>query len=168
MKTLKYLMLLLFVFAMYSSCKKKYPDNPTIYVNLHSLASRLFGSWQVNHFLVNNIDEIQFYNDSCGCTFRFGALKNQPNYQDNGWYWWLENCKYLDLATSLSANADKNELGGNFYNEHNTGQPDFYSHVIMPFRETNIDYNIRRLTKKELWLKTTIDGNDYIIKTTKK
>lgn len=169
-KNIFYISIVVFAFALHlTSCKKRYPDNPTIYVNLKSFHNRLSGTWQVEHFLVNNTDEIQFYNDSCACTFRFGALKNQPNYQNNGWYWWLENCKYLDLQTPLMPNAPKNNrIAGYFSYKFDIGQPGLYNHVIMPFRNSRLVYNIRRLTKKELWLETTFDGIDYLIKSTKK
>jgi len=138
-------------FILIEGCKK-YPDGPLI--SLRSVKHRLAGTWDVEYFSINGNDSTSYLkskyyygmyalfqkHDSHVCTY----LLNDPNYTLRGDWQLIDN--------------KSRKLGIYFFPWPG------YSEHLGPYR-ASAEWEIRRLTEKEMWLKTIYnDGREYFVK----
>ncbi len=97
-------MYVIVIAALANSCR--YKEGPAI--SFRSPRSRLIGDWQVTDFVVDGIDKIQLFNDSCGCLMyiiddvdhheiMFGNCKNYNTGGSTGFYSFSNNYKILKI-----------------------------------------------------------------------
>jgi hypothetical protein len=145
------LLSLAFAFILTASCKK-YPDGPLL--SLRTKEHRLAGTWDVEYFSINGFDST-------------GYLKNQPFYgvyafsvKHNSDVCSYSSSNYVYSVFGFWKLVDNNNNLIIKFNidSTNIGQ-------IGAYRAEKTVWEIRRLTEKELWLKTTYtDGREYFVK----
>lgn len=140
-------------FILTGSCKK-YPDGPLL--NFQSKLKRLVGVWDVEYFEINGYDSTSY-------------LKSKPYY---GMYRFIKEPGEVNYYFNYeNDNGYLNSGNWGFHNKKNDVQvgltplTQFLDH-LGPYRACeNIMWEIRKLTEKELWLKTTYkDGRTYLVK----
>lgn len=146
----KHLIFILLIIVTTSSCKK-YEEDP-FGIHFRSPYKRIYGTWEVKSFMINNEESINIYNDSCGCNFRF---HHEGSYQ----YLHLQDCILPgEIGGRPSLENDMNILVLNF----SIFPPGF---GIGPIDENEpIYWNILRLTNKEFWIKTNYNTKEYKMK----
>jgi hypothetical protein len=137
-------------FILTASCKK-YPDGPLL--SLQTKAHRIVGLWDVEYFSINGYDSTSY-------------LKRQPFYgmysftnKDHSLYCYYkasDDDYYLYGHWKFAANKKDISI---FFNFHS------YPEHLGPYRAESATWEIRRLTEKEMWLKTNYsDGREYFLK----
>jgi hypothetical protein len=156
MKKLKQIALLFTGIALVtiSSCKK-YPDGPLL--SLHSKEKRIAGSdyktWDVVYYSINGLDSTSY-------------LQAQPYYGKFGFY--SKNAKDPNyFYTSGCGTSGKWKLTNNkkdlyiYQRQRCTSVPQFN---MTPYFADEVTWEIRRLTDDDLWLKTTYNSKEYLMK----
>jgi hypothetical protein len=163
---LKYLLVFCLCYFFFSSCKKKYEEGPLI--SFQSKCNRLQeGQWQLEYLYIDNIDSTNEVYKSLGsidnemyidfimqekgrnaCLKGGEVLTRVKTSLSNGYfsdyagyYNWGKDKKYLEmlLVDNRIINLNKKPVG-----------PLFTGHFI--------NYRIKKLTKKDLWLDVTYNG----------
>ena len=149
----KYILLFLFIAFCFTECKK-YPDGGWIMFN--KPYKRLINvEWSVEYWEVNGIDSTStFLSNPCHAgginnTFHFTAKKGTQSFGGgcgvSGDFNFSKPYKNIEIIIDPY-------LGG-------TPIP-----ILAPFPASGtIEWNIRKLTDSEFWIKTNYSGNDYII-----
>jgi hypothetical protein len=140
-------------FMLTGSCKK-YPDGPL--VSIETKEKRIVGVWDVEYFEINGYDSNSY-------------LKNKPFY---GMYTLSEKEKGEVAQAGYEASDDKYDEGGwwelrnkKSYIFISLGNTLYPESKLGPYRASDVLWEIRRLTDKQLWLKTTyLDGRTYLLK----
>lgn len=145
------------IFIAISSCKK-YPDGPVL--SLHSKEKRVVGEWSVDYYSINGYDSTAYLQsqpyygkyifdaeDKDGDNPpRFRFVRNNSLYSTTIGYWQFgNNKKNLTIEQSV-IDTSLHQFGTNPYIAH------------------YISWEIRRLTTKDLWLKTTYNAKEYFMK----
>lgn len=158
MKKLKQIALLFTSIALVtiSSCKK-YPEGPLI--SLHSKEKRIVGTWVVDYYSINGYDSTSYlqaqpyygkyyiYSEIHGDTYVFSLVTDNGTTCGTTGHWRFAN-KKKDLNIQQS-------IGGC------TSLPQFNT---TPYIASDVTWEIRRLTNADLWLKTTYNGKEYLMK----
>ena len=153
MKPLKQItfFLIAIVFITIAACKK-YPDGPSF--SLYTKQQRLCNGWDVFSFTVNGYDSTAYLRSQPFYgKFDFLAQKGDEaayfgyigigGYEGGGhWYFGSDKTTVLIESTYDSA----------------------YPGTVGPYRIGTWQWDIMRLEKKELWLKTTYNGKEYFVK----
>jgi hypothetical protein len=154
-KAIKYLLALFFVTLSYSSCKK-YPDGPLL--NFTSKEKRIERTWTLEYLEIGGIDSTSYFLDENDSGFKFNFLKlklgRDASYVDYGsnrnlYRFVYVNCYLIDNKKKLSIDRQNYD-------------PSVYSlkDQVGPFWVNDkVEFRIRKLTKEELWLETTYNGN---------
>lgn len=138
-------------FILTAGCKK-YPDGPLL--SLRTKKQRLGAIWDVEYFSINGNDSTSY-------------LKNQPFY---GMYDFVVNhdshdCYYTSASLGYSTYGNWHLLNKNEDIKIGFVIDSSHKEQIGPYRAKEATWEIRRLTQKELWLKTTYtDGREYFLK----
>jgi hypothetical protein len=144
---------LFIIFLFIISCR--YEDGPTI--SLRSPEQRLKGYYDVNSFSINDIDSTTYYKDSCGCDLWISPGESKiVNYVCI-----LTACKGEDTWGSFLLSNKRDKLFISFDSTSMGGIGPLSSN-------TYIEWEIARLTNKNLWIKTNYNGKDYKVKLIKK
>ena len=152
-KTIKKLILILIVLAAITEGCKKYPDGPCI--SFRSPIKRLYGVYTLTKHTVNGEDSLSLYKDSLGQKFDFfyndiedfNSCIISGNRMD-GYYCYIKwDWRLVDKNKILQIfNSDGTIIG--------TG----------PFgKRKKPEWEIIRLTNKELYMKTTFNGKEYYV-----
>jgi len=154
MKSSKLYLLTLFALSLLliNSCKK-YEDGPLL--SLHTKKHRIMGTWDVEYFSINNFDSTSY-------------LKGQPFYGmysfGKGDLWGNPGpAGYQSETSYLSGNwrfEEKKEAIHITFNSYLSSD----NRRVGPYRADDVIWDIRRLTEKELWLATSFNGKDYLVK----
>jgi hypothetical protein len=152
MKMKKTILVLVLLAAVVGGCR--YKEGPLI--SFRSAKSRLIGDWKVTGFSVDGNDELQLFNDSCGCKM---YIPDESDYQEIRFF----ECKnYLTGINSLIAGSYS------FSNNHKILKIYFdnLNDVIFkrygPFIRTS-DWKILRLTKDDFKISTDVDNKNYVV-----
>jgi len=144
--------LFLFLFAL--SCR--YKDGPDISLRLPE--TRIKGYYDVTSFTVNDIESYSIYNDSCGCDLYIG----------------LGSSKLTTSDLVLTACTKGDDTWGTFLFSKN------HKKLFINYDSTDLkgygpmgskkysEWDIYKLTNKELWIKTNFNNKDYFVKLKKK
>ncbi len=155
-KAIKYLLALFLVSFSYSSCKK-YPDGPLL--NFTSKENRIERTWTLEYLEIGGIDSTSYFLDENDSGFKFNrvrffhdrgdsridynSIKNPYGSSIDFDWWFSDKNKILVIDLSLT-------------------NPPVYSveDRVGPFWIIEkVEFRIRKLTKEELWLETTYNGN---------
>jgi hypothetical protein len=154
----KIILILIVLTAVLEGCKK-YEEGP--WLSFRSAEKRIYGIYRLTQYDVNNIDSLVLFNDSLCDTLQFyhsedsntNVLKIDGRQNDGGKI-------YFDGTWKLS-NNDKIFILYSFA---------AYSHGIVhsatgPFSYfTTTEWEILRLTNKEVKMKTIFNSKEYLIK----
>ncbi|MBI5538533.1 MAG: hypothetical protein HY951_00605 [Bacteroidia bacterium] len=150
---MKKLYIFLFVTTILLSSCTKYEEGPKI--TFRSIDSRIIGDWKVTEYSCNDVDSLQYYNDSCGSNLSIDL--NEGHYRRNYTVSFIGGNKEFFAFATFSNNDSYNlnvESGYDNYNKYFTG----------PFLPERISsWHILRLTKKELKIKVDFDNRTYRI-----
>lgn len=145
MKYTKYILFFLFVAFFITECKK-YPDGPCF--SLRGKEARLLGSWDVETFLINDIDSISQLTRT---NYPF-ANPEGTNYfggHNDGKYKFENHGKNIRL-TLITSSQEKTPFP---ITSPSTGYP-----------VSDLSWEIQRLTYKEFWLKINYNNKEYYLK----
>jgi len=177
MKKLWFITFIIIIAFAETSCSK-YEEGPLI--SLRSKKNRLFGMWEVVEFKKDNEDLTQLYIDTCGCKIEIGydevnTLGVKENYfiidcPYNSWNYVVfdpnfPNFKYWFSSWCFSTNKKSLLLSLG----HNNSS--FYRYGMYPLTicsDCLSEFEILRLTNKDLWLRYDDIQNVYTIKFEKK
>jgi hypothetical protein len=140
-----------FVLLLTGSCKK-YPDGPLL--SLHTKKQRLGGIWDVEYFSINGFDSTAYLKNQ----FFYGMYDFDVNHDSH-------DCYYRSTSLGYSLYG-----GWDFLNNNKDLKIGFvidssHKEQIGPYRSENVIWEIRRLSEKQLWLKTAYsDGREYFVK----
>ncbi len=153
--------IIIILFLGLLSCKK-YEDGPCI--SFRKAKNKIVAEWQVESFSINNVDNTSLYQSTCNCNFKFEA-KYTTGFDPNIFY--FTNCK--GFANEIIGDydfADNNKiLKTNPGRVKLTDEKDTSIHYIGPIgSERFTEWQIKRLTKKELWIETNYYNTDYFVK----
>ena len=150
-KRMKKIVLLIVAITIIVCGCKKYEEGPCI--SFRSAKSRIIGDWLVTEFNVDHNDELQLFNDSCGCIM---YIPDKSDYQQ---------INFLDCKNYLSGEFE----GSYSFNRNHTVLRvyfDYLNNVVFtrygPFARTS-EWEILRLTKDEFKVSTIIDKIEYVI-----
>jgi hypothetical protein len=149
-KLLSYFLSVIFFGVLVTSSCKKYPDGPLL--SFHTKQHRIEGVWDVTYFSINGHDSTEY-------------LKSKNFY---GMYDFFHNDDGLQLNYISDAAFSRTgywDLNGNSKNLQINFKPgNIHPEHLGPYR-ANSEWEIRRLTEKEMWLKTFYsDGSEYFVK----
>jgi len=151
---MKKLFFILLLIASLAGACKKYDEGP--WLSLRSAENRLYGAYTLTQYTVNGTDSLSLYNDSLGLIFWFmyddvNSIKLciiDRSRKDGGWAtlnwkWRFKNKnKVIDIE---SAGGSTNGTG--------------------PFGINKLpEWEILRLTNKEIKMKTNYNYKEYLIK----
>ena len=161
MKQLKVILIFVFLSTILCTCGK-YPDGP--WFTLRTKMSRITGealrnnspqksSWGINKYLVNGVDSTQalLSRTTCEKGIQFDRPKGGTTYcsfgcPPRGAYWWLDKKEAIvidRLAATTTTYASYPPMWiGNYL---------------------SVKWYIQRLTMKQMWLRTTVAGDEYYI-----
>ena len=151
------------VFIANASCKK-YPDGPLL--SLHSKGERICNYWHVDYFSINGNDSTSYLK---GQSF-FGYYHFKKASDDRSLFVTGGDC-YYDTDNYNFYGEGKwgfvnNKKSISIHLNFNPSFSNGYS--IGPFRydfgSNTIVWDIMRLEQHELWLKTTYNGKEYLVK----
>ena len=154
MKKLKQITLLFIVIAFItsSSCKK-YPDGPLL--SLHSKEHRIVGTWIVDYYSINGYDSTSYLQSQLyyGKYIFYSKKSSTPNlflfesniYCTSGHWKFTNNKKDLSIDQTNGCSP----------------LPQFNT---TPYTASEVNWEIRRLTDADLWLKTNYNGKEYFMK----
>lgn len=140
----------LLLLLLFSAGCKKYPDGPLI--SFESKKERVMGTWDVVSYQVNGYDSTS-------------VLKNKSGY-DMLWFGkGTHDLGYLPLVCGSYSGEwkftnNKKNLDMSFRTYSNMPQPA----LVGAYRAVSISWEIRKLTDKEMWMRTTYNGSDYFLK----
>jgi len=150
---MKKLVLILIVLAAITEGCKKYPDGPCI--SFRSVRNRLYGYYTLTKYTVNGTDSLSLFNDSLCFKFHFYTQhddynsycsvegeRKDGNYSQLHWMWNFKDNNKSIIVYDTSASS--NGTGPFGYNK-------------LP------EWEILRLTNKELNMKTTFSGKEYYV-----
>jgi len=183
-KTIKNTLVFALILALFASCSK-YEDGPCI--SFRSSGNRLNGSYSIKAFIKNGSDHTDYYLDSCGCRFVFSYSRcyscgdddpSNPCEGTNGMFTII--CPNNPYNYCNSYDSLFNAITYNFSHycfDFSNGDDgiDLYlggtdtSDCRLGMYPINISsekhyFEIRRLTKDELWLQFEDGVNTYLIK----
>jgi len=145
----KYFIVLLVFFCI--GCKK-YPDGPLL--SLHTREHRVVGKWGVAAYYVNGADSTQYIlNSPYYGVYELRSRKHnyEAHYLAIGPY--SRNSKWSFEGVGMN---EKTKIHIGF---SSIGQPGY----LAPY-DGNAWWEIRRLTEKEMWLKTVYNNKEYLVK----
>jgi hypothetical protein len=151
-KTIKLFLSVIFLGVLVTSSCKKYPDGPLL--SLRTKKHRLAGKWDVEYFSINGHDSTNYLKSK---NF-YGMYEFLQRHDSDVCYYWSNIdiysyrgfWQFRDGSQNLFIKYTSNSL----YSEH-----------LGPYRDQEVLWEIRRLTEKELWLKTIYtDGREYFVK----
>jgi hypothetical protein len=147
--------------ALTESCKK-YEEGPCL--SLRSAKNRIYGNYKLTTYTVNGADSLNLFNDSLcnnlkffhdnnsntdGCTIN--GVRNDGAYNALVWTWHLDKNNSILIVTYSSCLTGIGVISW----PSGTG----------PFVDTaKPEWNILRLTNKEIKMKTNFNNKEYIIK----
>jgi hypothetical protein len=148
---LKRILILFTVFAIViiGACKK-YPDGPIL--SVHTKTERIAGraarfpgkGWDVTYFSVNGYDSTS-YLKSQSVYRKYAFVRDHDGYYGEGTFGrdghWQFDSNKEKLSLSINVNGP-----------------------IGPYLANYVSWDIRRLTEKDLWLKTDYNGKEYFLK----
>ena len=151
-KRFTYLLLLVFVSGILSTCKK-YPEGPLI--SLRSKTERITGGWQVETFLVNGIDSTaevpkDTFNANATCFFTFCPCSD------------TKREKTITVCTGNEGIWDFKDSKKDILIIDILGSSGIFFYPFVSAERT--EWKIMRLTNKEMWLKVMISNNEYYVK----
>lgn len=145
-----------FVFIIYSlvGCKK-YPEGGRLF-GIATTEDRIVGPYHVYNLMVNNVDSSMVGNPNL-CTskaFTFSFVKNEFDGKI------LKSTCGAFPTNSWAVTGDKKQLliTCSFTNSADELYP------IIINKDISVTWDIQRLTKDELWLKTNLYGREYYLK----
>jgi hypothetical protein len=139
------------VFITITACKK-YPDGPRF--SLYTKQQRLCNGWDVFSFTVNGYDSTAY-------------LKSQPFY---GQFGFLAQKGDNDAYFTYAAAGSYGGLGHWYFGNNKTSVQIYCNYdsaspgTVGPYRIGIWTWDIMRLEKTELWLKTNYSGKEYFVK----
>ena len=147
----KLIICLIIAITIITGCR--YKEGPMISFN--SVEKRITGTWQIVEFTSDDVDSLQYYNDSCGSKMVIGGFHYPDGSPTND--------------PKISFVGGKKEFGGHLSFPKNKkemqvffGYPHFT--VIGPFVSDIVSYwKILKLTKNELKVSVDFDSRNYII-----
>ncbi len=148
-----YLAFIAFVFLISSSCKK-YPDGPLI--NLMSKEKRLESYWYMEYLEIGGIDSTAYFLAENDSGLKFEYLKFFEE-RDASYISYASNNKYRSLSFDWAFMNKKKYLKIDI----SVGPLvfDFKNHFGPFWVIEKVQFRIKKLTKEELWLETTYNGN---------
>lgn len=161
--TLKKILLLVFISIItFDSCKKRYEDGPLI--SLRKPETRLQGTWEVTNYKINDVESIQYFTDSCGCSISFCFAGGFIYIGDENEIYFKDCNVYIGNSFwgHFQFEGDKNII----YIE--SQDIAFYFPNLKPFCETSSRWDVLRLTNKELWIQSEYQHDTYLMKCKKK
>lgn len=154
-KATKSVLIISLIIFIYSSCKK-YPDGPLI--SFTSKEKRLERTWTLEYLEIGGVDSTCYFLDENDSGFKFNYMRlkfgRDASYVDYGSHKNLYRFVYINC--SLIDNKKKLSIDRQNYD------PPAYSpkDQVGPFWvNEKVEFRIRKLTKEELWLETTYNGN---------
>jgi len=138
--------------TLFGACKK-YDDGPAI--SFRTFHSRLYHLWTVEKYIIDGADSTQLFNDSCGCSYFFNhQLSDEIRLVARGG----KNVQY-DISALVDIIKHKTIKLRFDFNNNNCKN-------IGPLCLDAISYilTITRLTKDELWLESTLNNKNFLIK----
>jgi len=152
-KTIKKLILILIVIAAITEGCKKYSDGPLI--SFRSVRKRLFGDYTLTKYTVNVLDSLSLYNDSLDVKIHCFSREDDSNIYFNV-YGNRKDGSYSDFAM-ICLLINKNKI-------LKVLDTQGLSIGTGPFgKGKKPEWEILRLTNKELYMKTTYNGKEYYV-----
>jgi len=145
----KLLVLLIVLTTILSGCR--YKEGPMI--SFRSIYKRLQGYWEIVEFKSNGIDSVKYYNDSCGS--KVLITDTDGNTSDEEFYIFFNYLKPNTFASAIKFNDKKDIMFIDFL----TNQ----KHIIGPIGYGKSEWEILKLTNKELKISTNYNNLNYII-----
>lgn len=142
---MKKLLVFLFSIALLFGCKK-YDDGPFVY--LGNKYNRLNGLWKITSFIKNGDNSVTAdYISKCGCSITF----YEHNSGDNLVF--FNECSGIMWRTfgayALAKKGEKLQINLR------------YTIDLEPFDVNNLDFEVKRFKKKEIWLSCKRNENSY-------
>jgi hypothetical protein len=156
----KIILLLLVIAGIFEGCKK-YEEGP--WISLRSAKKRLIGSYSVIQYTVNGIDSLELYNDSMYNRFDiiFDKNTNDFGYGIDGY---RSDGKHSSLVGHWEFNDNKTNLIVSSSTCYSGFEPYHYSSGTGPFiNNATPEWEIIRLTSKEVKMKTNFNSKEYLI-----
>ena len=157
----KTLLILLSMLALAQACR--YEEGPA--VSLTTVRNRLMGTWKVSGFECEGLDSLQYYQDSCGCEVQFIDHKDYDGH-DGVLFTNCHNSKYYTTFAARFAFYDNKNFISISFAEHPLSYVDVYRNYGPILMDCN--WEILRLTKKELKISSDIEGRKYVLTFEKK
>ena len=153
LKKIKILVCCLITILFFTTCKK-YPDGPVF--SLRTVLNRLAGTYELDKFIVNDIDSTNLVPP---CNQRT-TLEHTTS--DGRYYFKFDrhaNIYGLDANGAYFLSSDKKNIAIS-YNNGNNYNPPFTQgrNILYPVKQSNGEWQIRRLTNKEFWIKAEFSG----------
>jgi hypothetical protein len=153
-KILRNSIFLFVAFVLIITSCKKYPDGPLL--SLQSKTKRIVGIWDVEYFEINGFDSTAYLKSKSFYgmySFEINPSHGSADYAD----YRSDDARYNNWG-SWAWKSDKDDLGIYL-------PPTPYTNSLGPYRAEYVIWEIRRLTKNQLWLRTTYtDGRTYLVK----
>lgn len=146
----KLYIILLVTSIMFFGCNK-YKEGPLI--SFRTVSKRLQGTWQVTGYMSNDVDSLQYYNDSCGASLSIDELV------DDDWQFitGFSNGKKMFSAVF---NLSQNNTVLNVKSDPET----YYKFFTGPFSPNcKTDWHILKLTNKEFKVIVDFNNTNYKI-----
>ena len=153
---MKKLILFIIVLAAITEGCKKYEDGPLI--SLRSVKNRLYGDYTLTKYTVNGVDSLSLYNDSLDL-----IIHSHPHQDDSNIYFVFSgknesSTGFVMICILINKNKILKALG-------TSGLPIGTG----PFgKDKKPEWEILRLTNKELNMKTTYNGKEYYVELVEK
>jgi hypothetical protein len=139
--------LVILVVVFFNSCKK-YPEGPKF--SLLRPEKRIYGTWELEKYVVNDFDSTN-YLPPCNAIYSPEGVNNNYCYR---FIRGKNNIKGSDGNGAYIFENDKEELVIS-YSVYNA--PLNYPNIIGP-TGTVYNWEIRKLTNKELWIRRNVSG----------
>lgn len=147
------------IFLIPISCKK-YEEGPLI--SFRSPISRVLGQWHVKSYLVNEVENIQNYIDSCGCIYTFSSTKELSSNIEYVLDIHKCNMKFYSITEFYLSNNDEILTITKAKNYSIISDSIGYDSPIIPM-SNSIKWKILLLKNKELKIETNYKNNNYVV-----
>jgi hypothetical protein len=152
---MKKIMLYVFLIGLVLSLSNcRYDEGPVI--SFRTPRGRIIGTWVVTAFYKNDVDNLNSFNDSCGCTM---IVQNDPDHYKISFLNCINYNGTFERPMTGQYRLKKNDTQLQIFFD-NLDNNSNINHNIGPFVKSSI-WDIHRLTDKELYVTTTIGNDEY-------
>ncbi len=155
MKNIKIILLFVFLAGILSTCKK-YPEGPII--SFKTKMARVVGSWNIGKYTVNGSDSTQALLSRVPCErpMRF----EKPKGGNVVCYFVCSGAISIDGLWSFEGNKEKLHIKNYADTAIKVAFPPI---SLSPNSPRYINWDIIRLTNKEMWLKVNYNNAEYYV-----